>query len=440
MSTFGKDGYTTYLIRKMEDYGLSTIWDLEDKMESSTVQEFVQYLRDSRCTATIGIYIRRLICGKYCEERENNYIYTFMNGETCELADYMSPQYNVAEDEVNAYVDVCLDIMNRWNPSMNIKRAEVKRLVKMDGTCSRDKLFDLSFLLHMNACETEKFLVDVLGEQTFNFRVPSEVIAFYCQSHEKENTYVRYQNLCKKYEVMSSNIVSVGASKDNYSRAAKEILSKMIDTESELFHFLMTNMVEFNGHSETAYREYMLMLNEIMEKTYVCGTDETFKKVENMEQLAKVLLACIPRATFYRIRKAGVIAEGDFVPMHNKENADEAEGEVFTLLPKSITGKLLKKELLERKRDRKQEVERKDLIYLRFFLLYLHSDKGKYTEDDRIEFVNECNDMLLRCGMSPLYVGNRFENLIMCCLYVNNPWEFYEEFFTSTFYNEPSAS
>lgn len=424
---FGKDGYTKFLQAKMEDYGLTRIWDLEDTMEQKTAEEIIAYLRDSQCTATIGIFLRRYICGKFCEETSDGYVYHFDNGESCHLTNYMSPQYDLTK-ELPEYVSIFEDIRQKYNSDMAFRREEARRLLKMDGICSREKLlFELSFALHMEAMDVHKFLVDCLAEQTFNFRVWEEVILFYCLSHPEENTYARFQDLCQKYTAISNTFLE-GQAKANYTRVAKEIVTTMIDTEEELLQFLANNIVEFTGWSNTAYEEFTAMLDEIMEQA----------EVANYEQLAKVLLACIPRATFVRQRKNGILCENEFVPINNEHSAEGEE--VVTLLPKCITNKLLKKERIEKILSKKINVERKDLIFLRFYILYLQCAGKEYTELDRVEFVAETNAMLLRCGMSPLYVANRFENLLLLCLYCAIPWEQYECVVEASFFNEPKAT
>lgn len=422
---WNNDGYTKFLNGKMEDFGISKIWDLEDKVGENTIQEIIAYLKDSRCTATLGIYFRRYICGKFCEKTGDGYVY-----QSYHLTDYMDPQYDVTK-ELPEYLSIFEDIKKQYNPDLVFSRAEARRMLKMESVCSRDKLlYEVSFALHMDASDVHKFLVDCLAEQTFNFRSWKEVILYYCLSHPAENTYERFQKLCEKYTALSNTLME-GETKTNYTRIANEIVTTMLHTEEELFQFLVNNIAEFTGRSNTAYAEFTCMLDEIM-----CR-----KQTENYEQLAKELLACIPRATFIRQRKTGTLCESEFVQINN---ADDADGEeVITLLPKAITGKLLKKERIEKILSMKIAPERKDLIFLRFYLLYLdciaETDKD-YTEEDRVEFVTETNAMLLRCGMSPLYVGNRFENLLLMCLYCEIPWEEYELIVESSFFNEPHAA
>ena len=64
-------------------------------------------------------------------------------------------------------------------------------------------------------------------------------------------------------------------------------------------------------------------------------------------------------------------------------------------------------------------------------------EKEEYSAEDYFVFLEECNDLLVRCGMSRLYPGNRFENLILLSLLASNPFEMFENIIEYSFFNEP---
>jgi hypothetical protein len=87
----------------------------------------------------------------------------------------------------------------------------------------------------------------------------------------------------------------------------------------------------------------------------------------------------------------------------------------------------------------KKPVTRRDLVYIKFYLLSLDMrEKEQFSMNDYWIFIDECNDMLVRCGMSRLYPGNRFENLIMLSLLSSNPPEMFENIIEYSFMNEPT--
>ena len=101
---------------------------------------------------------------------------------------------------------------------------------------------------------------------------------------------------------------------------------------------------------------------------------------------------------------------------------------------------LLMKDRLDDLIKRIKPVGRKDLVFLKFFLfsLDLQEQNNDYSANDYFAFIDECNDMLVRCGMSRLYLANRFENLILLSLLSSNPFEMFENIIECSFINEPA--
>ena len=134
------------------------------------------------------------------------------------------------------------------------------------------------------------------------------------------------------------------------------------------------------------------------------------------------------------------MTEGDFVRFENWD-VDQSNGTVtYTILPVEITKKMLKSDRLNDLRDRKIKPEKRDIVFLSFYLLSLQTQTRVFTENEREAFIAECNDRLLRCGMCPLTPANRLDNLILLTLYSEDPFELYSDFLESTFFNEPKAS
>ena len=151
------------------------------------------------------------------------------------------------------------------------------------------------------------------------------------------------------------------------------------------------------------------------------------------------MLKCIPRYTSERIKDGKKIVTNDFIPIHNGESGQQSKKVQTTSLPKEITMNLLMKDRLDDLIRQIKPVERKDLVFLKFYVfsLDLQNNGGTYTIEDYEVFCDECNDMLLRCGMSKLYPANRFENLIMLSLLASNPFEMFENIIEYSFMNEP---
>lgn len=474
-NTFG-DGFTKQLVLKMSEFE-EKIYDIEDGLCSleENEHEIINYLRDIRCSMPLGLALRRYLCGKFSngfDEELNGFVFNLQENNRIIVKDYRKDDYDICTDDVKEYTEIFIYIMKKNNTdsdgnlALDITKAEARRMFKVTTTCLRSKMFLLSFALHMDSIEMNKFLTDVLAEQSYNYRNPDEVIAYYCHTHENVNNYIEYSRIKKEFENRAKDYNADTSERDNYTRFAKLILSVQVNTEDELYDFLLSNIANFNGYSKTAYNEFMQLFNAALDRTkiqslsndeYLLSSDVSTEeqrikqeerinkaigmhKVTNTEQLARRMLQCIPRATSEKVKNDGKkIVTNDFISIYNGENGQKSKKIQTTTLPKEITMNLLMKDRLDDLIRQIKPVERKDLVFLKFYLLSLDlQDKdGEYSASDYQVFMDECNDMLIRCGMSKLYLANRFENLIMISLVSSNPFEMFEDIIEASFFNEP---
>lgn len=475
MSTFN-DGYTQILRGKINDWGLDRIYEIEDDIDALERNEpaIIDYLKDICCSMPLGLALRRYLCGKYGKEINSEgegYVFSLSDGTTISVSNYKRDGYDVQNDDVKEYTELFLDVNKRYNSDengnllLNISKPEARRLLRVTTTCLRSKMFLISFALHMNSEDMNKFLTDVLAEQTYNYRQPEEIIAYYCQSHDEINSYANYQRILSSYENLLQTSSAESVEKDNYTTFATVTIKTQINTETELLEFLVANRANFAGYSRTAHTEFMQLYTKALRETKI----QTFSNEEyifsetvhtteqraeqearinraielqqttNTEQLAREMLKCIPRYTSERIKDGKKIVTNDFIPIHNGESGQQSKKVQTTSLPKEITMNLLMKDRLDDLIRQIKPVERKDLVFLKFYVfsLDLQNNGGTYTVEDYEVFCDECNDMLLRCGMSKLYPANRFENLIMLSLLASNPFEMFENIIEYSFMNEP---
>jgi len=474
MQTFN-DGYTKIMHAKINDWGLERIYEIEDDIQSleQNEQAIIDYLKDIRCSMPLGLALRRYLCGKFGEKNESDgsCSFTLPDGSKLTVSDYQSDDYDLQNDDIKEYTELFLDINSRFNSDENgallleITKAEARRLLRVTTTCLRSKMLLISFALHMNSEETHKFLTDVLAEQTYNYRQPEEIIAYFCQSNDSINSYAHYLRLLDRYNTLLNETDAQSSERENFTAFASYTVKTQITTEEELMEFLIANRANFVGYSRTAYEEFMKLYNAALSKTKLQTfsndeylTSETVTTAEarleqetrinraielqqatNTEQLAREMLKCIPRYTSEKVKDGRKIVTNDFIPIFNGESGQQSKKVQTTTLPKDITMNLLMKDRLDDLIRQLKPVERKDLVFLRFYVfsLDLQENGGEYSFSDYEIFMEECNDMLLRCGMSRLYPANRFENLIMLSLLAAYPFEMFENIIEYSFMNEP---
>lgn len=471
------DNYTVWLNTKMSEYE-EKIYEMEDDMLSFEKNEddIINYLRDIHFSMPLGLALRRYICTKYGEPDGDGYSFEVENS-TIKTVDYKQESYDIEADEINEYASVFADVMHKFNKDENgnsidvLTKAEIKRMLKVTTSCARPKMLLISFALHMGIEDVHKFFTDILAEQTYNFRNPEEVIAYFCQSNEKYNSYYHFTQLCDEYkQIEKAPNPSNSMPKGNFTAIANQRVKNEINTVEDLKSFLSSNVDSFNQMPQTAYNEFMRMYDFALENTRVQALsndeylnpssahtiDQLNEKIErtnsaielrsasNSEQLAKEMLGFIPRYTKKTeryVKKEGAtktITEAEFISISNGEKGQASKKVQTTTLPKEITMNLLISDRLEDLKKQRKAVTRKDLVFMKFYLMSLESQKKEaFTTADYMAFIDECNALLNRCGFSRLYAGNRYENLILLALLSSNPYEMYENILEYSFFNEP---
>ena len=450
MSETYKDNYTQMLETKMNDWGLDKIYEIEDNITSleKNETEIIEYLRDIRYSMPLGTALRRYICNKYGKKQDGKYYVELQDGRKYVLKDIKSDDYDLHNDDVKEYIEIFQIINAKYNSSddgslfLEIPKPEIRRLLRSTTYCVRSKMFLISFALHMNSDEMRKFLTDVLAEQTYNYRDPEEIIAFYCQSNESINSYGHFLRIQKMFnEAVKASKPNLDKPINNYTEYAKTSFESSINSENDLIEFLVANIPNFAGYSQTAYNEFMILYEKAIKKSKIYQiTDESHKliQVTNSEQLAKAMLEFVPRATYKREKDDKAIYSNDFIPVSNGEAGQKSKKKQTTTLPKEITMNMLVSDRLEDLRKGKKPVTRKDLVFMKFYVFTRDLDKKKrYSQDDYLDFIDECNAMLMRCGMSRLYPANRFENLILLSLLSSKPFDMFGNIIEYSFFNEP---
>lgn len=461
-----RDGYTNILTEKINDWGLDKIYEMEDDIYGleDRVPEIIDYLKDIHFSMPLGLALRRYICEQYSDGfDEDARCYKFSLPDKIILTkDYTSEDYNIEADDIAEYIELFNYINASFNTDENgeltidIPKAEIRRQLRATTGCIRTKMFDLSFALHMDSEYTSKFLTDVLAEQTYNYREPKEIIALFCQSRKEFNNYQKYKELCQQYEIKAKDIAITKEKKENYTSFARGVIIKKLQTQEQLLEFLVDNISNFYAFSETAYNEFVSLYVKASRSLLSSDKRISFEGMSieeritalkeliknegliNPEQLAKEMLACIPRATTERIKNGKKIVSNDFVNIYNGEGGQDSKKVKTTDLPKRITMNLPVSDRLWDLLRRDKPIDRKDLVFMKFYVFSLYlQEKEEYSADDYFVFLDECNDLLVRCGMSRLYPGNRFENLIMLSLLASNPFEMFENIIEFSFMNEP---
>ena len=380
MAKLYQDNYTQMLESRINDWGLEQIYEIEDNIAllEDKEEELIEYLKDIRYSIPLGKALRRYICNKFGVPQENGYLVTLINGKEFQLKDYKNDDYDLQNDDIKEYIEIFQTINTQYNSSRDgklllvIDKPEIRRLLRSTTYCVRSKMFLLSFALHMDAEEMNKFLTDVLAEQTYNYRDPEEIIALFCQSNNEFNSYGEFLRIKKRFqESVEVSTFALEQPRENYTSFATMSFGKTIKTETDLIEFLVSNIPNFAGYSQTAYNEFMILYEKAIEKSKFSkinsGTYE-LEQVTNSEQLAKAINEFFPRATQSRKKGNKIIYSNDFISISNGEAGQKSTKMQTTSLPKEITMNMLISDRLEDLRKEKKPITRKDLVFMKFYV------------------------------------------------------------------------
>jgi len=476
------------IVRKIGDYlddrGADLIskldYELSSRIErSETNDEIIRFLCEVDTSLPLGYLLRRYIYKNHCVicEADGKYYYTLKDGTKVALspiytnivtvtdadgithseAFFCDEQFTIPytlETDLEKYVSVFLDIAIKYastdpdaaNDASKVElpfdKTEMRRLLRVTGACTRKKMFDISFALHMNSDATTEFLTRALAEQTYNFRNPDEIIAYFCQSTEQYNSYADYLRLCAQFKSISEAAdAATLTQRDDYSRICATTIRETISTENELMSFLMANRHEFTGFSKRVYDQFIRYYSSLKK---LLGIHVQGRPFDNDEQFARELVSFTPRYTHETVRNDRTIYSGEFMRISNKSTAKKPQ---TTTMAKEITENLPFRERLEDLVRKEKPVERKDLIFFFFHLFFIklyrehqleHPDKDfVFSTSQYKTFKEQCNNMLVECGMSPLYPANKFDKFILITLFADDPLEIFDYIFANSFFNEP---
>ena len=404
------------------------------------ILKYIEYLKENKNFMSLSYAIRKFLCERYGTFIENKYYFELKDIRKNVKKFYVNDFNNddeISEEDLNSYSKI-IRIISDVN-EVKIKKQVAEKYL-LGSSISREGMFKLGFALNMNNEDMIIFFYKVLSQNAYNFRNKKEIVYYFCQSNEEFNNFNIANQLIKEYE--SSNINKIKSSKENYTDFVLETLPK-IKSKNELFDFLRENEEEFNEISKSSYNRFLVLYEEVKkvlkEHKEICKNNKIIymeKDIKNPEQMARVMLdGVIPREKDFIKRSSSVIKD----VVVNIPLADR----IRNLL------------------DKKVPVERKDIIFFKFFLFNYDMEKrfkeveatleksfkkNEITNEEKEkriwqafqrsnlqDFCFEVNDELNNLGMLPIYPGNKFESLIITSFFFDEPYSFFGEVINNSF-------
>ena len=298
--------------------------------------------------------------------------------------------------------------------SMNPTSTKLSALVNNwlnQASVKRETVFLLGFGLKMTTEDVSDFLTRVLKEQNFDFHNPDEVIYWYCYSTQQG--YHKAEELKKKYEILAP--VEVENTQVLYGS------NLCLDTEEKLIDYLArlkSKRVDPISEKSQAFQEFTKLLYHA--KQIIAGL---YQHDEEEKGGDKVWTA--ERITPSDVEK--VICSG--IPINKMGNLKKMSA---SILAKHFSQKRFSRQRITNILSHKLPVERFDLITLEFFIV-----SQEMEDDDPFNrykhFLDEIQDILLRCGMGEIYIVNPYECFLLMCLLTDCPLAVFSEIWEKSY-------
>lgn len=435
-------------VREFTEQAEDNFWDKISMQTDKELNEFkkdkkkaVEYLQEKESTITLGFALRRYICEKFavdlCENREK---YKCQikddNGEILEFEVDNFQNEDCSNEEYIRLMQILIkkNEVKHKNKDKYIERQDLRRWLG-DKMCDREMfLRKISFILEMDNDDVNAFLNMVLAEKNYNFRKADEVVYYFCHKNNLKSD--KAEELLEKYHGME-----VEASKENlkYTNCIADEVSR-IENENQLLDYLKENKNNFIKISQSARNEFKELISDIKEMVKLI-----YPKMTKSD-------GTISDSYLEKIFRDGIQFNDDDISDYcNGKSTDSAKLKQSEL--KDILYQTLNRATIGKKLKGQMEVVRKDLIFLSFYKFSLlcsgydefeESEFGEESEaysemhmdntvKNMMEFRDDTDKLLLKCGMGKLYIPNRFDNLILLSLCDENPFEYFSDVIKSSF-------
>ena len=319
------------------------------------------------------------------------------------------------------YKDIILDSFKEtYTPkSMNPTSTKLSALVNNwlnQASVKRETVFLLGFGLRMSAEDVSDFLTRVLKEQDFDFHNPDEVIYWYC--YTKHQGYHKAEELKKKYEELTP------VESEDGSLLYNDRIT--LDSEEELLWYLSrlkARRDDPRSEKSQAFQEFSRLLyhaKEIIARLY--QHDEGEKGGDKVWTAERITPSDVEK----------VICSG--IPINKMGNLKKMSA---SILAKHFSQKRFSRQRITNILSHKLPVERFDLITLEFFIVSQEmEDDDPYNRYKH--FLEEIQEILLKCGMSEIYIVNPYECFLLMCLLTDCPLAVFSEIWEKS-YEETDA-
>lgn len=267
-------------------------------------------------------------------------------------------------------------------------------------TVSRKVVFLLGFGLGMSVEDVNDFLTKALKEPQINSKDPFEIICWYC--YRNRFSYPKFEQLWDIYQATAPGTLDM--------RLLYE--DRTIDVRGRLLTL----------HDDAALITYLTQL-----KTGDNSARYSVAARRHFDRLygeARDLIAAQQSTTAHPVTRED-ITPGDMERMICSAVPTDRFGNMApgkrSNLNQQFLGRRFSRKRIHAILGNTSEIDRFDLITLKFFILSLQVDSFPRPKPRYIRFIDEMNQILEDCCLGKLYIANPYECFILMCVLSDDP-------------------
>lgn len=291
-------------------------------------------------------------------------------------------------------------------------------------TVNRKVVFLLGFGLRMSVEDVNDFLTKVLCEQEINSKNPFEVICWYC--YKNHYSYPKYEKLWQIYQETLPNSLNMQLIYEDYTINVRNRMHTIHD-DAALISYLsrLKNKDNVSYLSITSQRYFNnlydeardLVANQYNQQNNVKESNKCYVVREDISpaDMERIICSAVP-----------VDRHGNLTPQRNSK------------LYRLFAGKRFSRQRIHDILANKTEIDRFDLITLKFFIYAQKVEQYSNPKSRYIQFVDDTNQLLENCSMGKLYVANPYECFILMCILAYDPMGTYADVWELSYSEEVS--
>ncbi|MBQ9708437.1 MAG: hypothetical protein IJV66_04555 [Firmicutes bacterium] len=347
---------------------------------------------------------------RYLSEEMSIVVFSdFLKRYLYELAEIDEP-FGSIPDEV--YIDIIRESFKEnhmafsFEPTTAKPTAIIKRWLRQSAT-TRDTVFLLGFGLRMVDTDVDDFLQRVLLEESFDFENYRECIFWHC--YHNDLAYAKAKELMQKYDEMSED----GELNNSLWGFMKSNPKMYLPGEEQLLLYLEQLKIynKSGDKSRVAEAEFRNLYEDacrIVNNILYDGKNDEITPAD----VEKVLCSGIP-----------VTESGNMMKMS------------ASILNKQFAQKRMTRQRMGNIISGKIAVERFDLVTL-LFLRYAEEVEPDWPAERYMQYIDEINSILNRCGMMDIYPVNPYEAFVLMCILSDYPLGTFSEVWERSYEQE----